>query len=232
MHSHKLTSTIQVTAPDPTFRRQQEKPATRILVAAPNGLLRYGLSSLLNEEFRAAVTETGSAEEALSMLGEGTWKLFVLDPALPEIGWQEILTKASSIQPHVPVLVFASHPDTQTARRALRIGAMGYVSKKAGLAELKFAIQTLLERNRYVSADALEPTDWRSAVEVSVQELLSQREFDVLQGLLSGKSISNISQDFSISVKSVSTYRARILTKLGVENNMALMRYAMQHNLL
>jgi DNA-binding NarL/FixJ family response regulator len=228
-----LTTAISTTQPTSASCQKFERTAaTRILIADQNGIVRYGLSTLLKQQFHCEIDEAANTAELREALPRETWGLVVLDPTLPGPSWIEVLTSAVETMPRIPFLIFANHPDARAARRALRIGAMGYISKRVSVPELGLAVRSLLSRNRYVSSEVLGTTTLALPGDQPVQELLSRRELHVMLALTSGKSVSQISAELCISVKSVSTYRARLLTKLRVENNMDLMRYAIQHSLV
>jgi two-component system invasion response regulator UvrY len=212
--------------------RTEQTAGPRILVAEHNGIVRYGLSCLLRQQFTAVTGEAATPEDALLMLAQGTWNLFVLDPLLPGPSWLDVLSDAIEIEPRVPILVFASQPDLHAARRALRLGAMGYVSKDAPVAELRQAFHALLEGKRFLSSEVQQAETSPKSGKQPVREVLSQRELHVMRRLIEGKSLSEISVELAISPKSISTYRARTLSKLGLENNMELMRYALEEHFL
>jgi DNA-binding NarL/FixJ family response regulator len=146
----------------------------------------------------------------------------------------EVMREIRKLRPRLPVLVLSIHPENQFAVRVLKLGAAGYMTKESAAEELVKAVKKVLSGGRYVSA-ALAETLAINLVTDSVkppQELLSDREFQVLRLIASGKIISEIARELVLSVKTISTYRSRILEKMGLRNNAELMHYAMQHHLV
>ena len=146
----------------------------------------------------------------------------------------EVMREIRKLRPGLPVLVLSIHPESQFAVRVLKLGAAGYMTKESAAEELVGAIKKVLAGGRYVSA-ALAEALAKNLSSVAVkppQELLSDREFQVLRLIASGKIVSEIAKELSLSVKTISTYRTRILEKMGLRNNAELMHYAMQHQLI
>ena len=197
--------------------------------------MRHGLKQILADEFkRATFGEARNAHEALDLVWKENWDVVVLDVTMPGRSGLEVLREIKKSRPRVPVLVLSMHPENQFAVRVLKRGASGYMTKESAPAELVGAIKKVLAGGRYVSNSLAE----KLATYVSAdnqkppQELLSDREFQVLRLIASGKIVSEIARELSLSVKTISTYRTRILEKMGLQNNAELMRYAMQHQLV
>jgi len=146
----------------------------------------------------------------------------------------EVLREIKKSRPKLPVLVLSMHPENQFAVRVLKRGASGYMTKESASEELVGAIRKVLAGGRYVSASLAEKlaTYLAGDTQKPIQELLSDREFQVLRLIASGKIVSEIARELSLSVKTISTYRTRILEKMGLRNNAELMHYAMQHQLV
>ena len=198
-------------------------------------MVRHGLKQILADEFkRATFGEARNAQEALDLVWKDNWDVVVLDITMPGRSGLEVLREIKKSKPRLPVLVLSMHPENQFAVRVLKRGASGYMTKESAAAELVGAIKKVLAGGRYVSASLAEKlaTYLASDNQKPPQELLSDREFQVLRLIASGKIVSEIARELSLSVKTISTYRTRILEKMGLRNNAELMHYAMQHQLI
>ena len=198
-------------------------------------MVRHGLKQIIADEFkRATFGEARNAQEALDLVWKENWDVVVLDITMPGRSGLEVLREIKKSKPKLPVLVLSMHPENQFAVRVLKRGASGYMTKESAAAELVGAIKKVLAGGRYVSASLAEKlaTYLASDTQKPPQELLSDREFQVLRLIASGKIVSEIARELSLSVKTISTYRTRILEKMGLRNNAELMHYAMQHQLV
>jgi two-component system invasion response regulator UvrY len=207
----------------------------RILLADDHTVVRRGLKQILAEEFkRAAFGEARNAEEALDLVGKELWDVIVLDITMPGRSGLEVMREIRKLRPRLPVLVLSVHPENQFAVRLLKLGAAGYMTKESAAEELVGAVKKVLAGGRYVSASLAETlaTNLSSGPVRPPQELLSDREFQVLRLIASGKIVSEIARELDLSVKTISTYRSRILEKMGLRNNAELMHYAMQRQLV
>jgi DNA-binding NarL/FixJ family response regulator len=206
----------------------------RILLADDHAVVRHGLKQILADEFkRAAFGEARNAQEALDLVWKDNWDVVVLDITMPGRSGLEVLREIKKSKPKLPVLVLSMHPENQFAVRVLKRGASGYMTKESAPEELVGAIKKVLAGGRYVSPSLGEKLATYLASDTKpVQELLSDREFQVLRLIASGKMVSEIAKELSLSVKTISTYRTRILEKMGLRNNAELMHYAMQHQLV
>ena len=146
----------------------------------------------------------------------------------------DILEDLKRSRPRIPILLLTMHPEQQFARRALKAGAAGYLTKDSVPDELKEAIKRIVAGGRYVSATLAETlaVDLRRGADLPLHELLSDREFQVLRMIASGKTVKEVADELSLSVKTVSTYRSRILEKTGMKTNAELIRYALQTQLV
>jgi DNA-binding NarL/FixJ family response regulator len=162
------------------------------------------------------------------------WDVVVLDITMPGRSGLEVLREIKKSKPRLPVLVLSMHPENQFAVRVLKRGASGYMTKESAPDELVGAIKKVLAGGRYVSTSLAEKlaTYVSTYAPQAPQEMLSDREFQVLRLIASGKLVSEIAKELSLSVKTISTYRTRILEKMGMRNNAELMHYAMQHDLV
>jgi two-component system, NarL family, invasion response regulator UvrY len=206
-----------------------------ILIADDHPVVRQGLRALLAAEpDMVVVGEARDANETLELARKLEWDVVILDYSMPGRGGLELLKELKSAYPQRPVLVLSMHPEDSTAVSVLRAGGAGYISKESASTELTDAIRKAVNGKRYVSATLAE----RLALELGgdsnklPHESLSDREYRVMWLLASGKSIKQIARELSLSPNTVSTYRARILKKLNVESNAALVRYAISHRLM
>ena len=206
----------------------------RFLVVDDHAVVRRGVRELLAEAFDdCEVVEVATGEAAVEAFADGTWDLVVLDIAMPGRGGLDALKGILRHQPQVPVLVFSAHAEDQYAIRALKAGARGYVSKQCPPDELVVAARKLLAGQPYVSASL---TDLSSALarasDRAPHETLSDREMQVFRMLASGKSVKEIGAELTLSDKTISTYRARVLEKMNLRSNAELMRYALRSGLV
>jgi two-component system invasion response regulator UvrY len=208
----------------------------RILLADDHTVVRHGLRQILADEFKKAVFgEARNAQEALNLVWKENWDVVVLDITMPGRSGLEVLREIKKSKPKLPVLVLSMHPENQFAVRVLKRGASGYMTKESASEELVGAIRKVLAGGRYVSTSLAEKlATYLSSGEnqKAPQETLSDREFQVLRLIASGKMVSEIARELSLSVKTISTYRTRILEKMAMKNNAELMHYAMQHQLV
>ena len=208
---------------------------TKILIADDHPVVRAGLKELLSGAFgKLTFTEAKTAQEALEMASKEEWSLAILDVSMPGRSGIDILSDLKRVQPKLPVLVLSMHPEEQFARRALKAGASAYMTKETVPEELVKAVRKVLAGGRYVSAALAEKlaSDLREGTNLTPHEILSDREFQILQMIASGKTVTNIAEELALSVKTVSTYRARMLEKTGMQNNAELIRYAIENHLV
>jgi two-component system, NarL family, invasion response regulator UvrY len=207
----------------------------RVLIADDHAVFRRGLKETLAEAFSAVVFgEARTAQEALDHVRRQNWDVVILDISMPGKSGLDILDELKRLRPKLPVLLLSMHPEQQFARRALKAGAAGYLTKDGVPEELKEAIKKIVAGGRYVSATLAEKlaVDLREGSDLPLHELLSDREFQVLRMIASGKTVKEIAEELSLSVKTVSTYRARVLEKTGMKTNAELIRYALQAQLV
>ena len=217
------------------FAPDLQEDFMRILLADDHTVVRSGLKQILAEEFKKAVFgEARNAEETLDLIDQQRWDIVILDITMPGRTGLEAMREIRKSRPGLPVLVLSIHPESQFAVRVLKLGAAGYMTKESAADELVSAVKKVLSGGRYVSAALAEALATNLAIG-SVkppQELLSDREFQVLRLIASGKILSEIARELVLSVKTISTYRSRVLEKMGLKNNAELMHYAMQHQLV
>ena len=210
--------------------------APRFLLADDHPVIRAGVRGLLRERFPGAeFIEAATAREALAAAREsGPFHGILLDINLPGRSGLEILGELREAQPRAPVLVLSMHSEEQFATRALRAGAAGYITKDQAPEELARAVEKVLAGGHYVSASLAEhlAAMLHSRAPEAAHEALSAREFEVLRMLARGRSGKEIAALLSLSFKTVSTYRARLLQKLRLHSNAELAQYALRHGLL
>jgi len=207
----------------------------RVLIADDHAVFRRGLKETISEAFpKVAFGEAKSAQEALEHARVRDWDIVILDISMPGKSGLDILNDLKRLRPRLPILLLSMHPEEQYARRALKAGASGYLTKESVPEELKLAIRKIVAGGRYVSSTLAETlaSDLRKGVDVPVHEILSDREFQVLRMIASGKTVKQIADEIGLSVKTVSTYRARILEKTDLKTTAALIRYAFQAQLV
>lgn len=205
----------------------------KILIAEDHAIVRRGLKELLAEEFREVLFgEAQSEREALEALGQQKWDVLVLDISLGGRSGLEVLRELKARRVKVPVVVYTMHPEEQFAIRALRLGAAAYVTKERTPEELCHAIRKVLEGGKYINTSLAEKLADALAAPLRRHESLSDREYLVFRLLASGKTVGNVARELTLSVKTISTYRTRILTKLGMKTNAELIRYAIENRLV
>ncbi|MBX2920520.1 MAG: response regulator transcription factor [Ferruginibacter sp.] len=207
----------------------------RILIADDHSIVRKGLKQILLDEFPAAqIDEVPDAEELIKKVMAEKWDVVVSDLSMPGRSGLDALQQIKASHPNLPVLILSIHPEEQYALRALKSGASGYLSKDTAPDELVKAVQKVLLGKKYISQSIAEKlaNTFSSASGKSPHETLSDREFDVMKLLANGKSVSEIAEMFSLSVTTVSTYRARVMAKMDMKSNSDLTRYAIENNLI
>jgi len=180
--------------------------------------------------------EGANAEEVIKNISESEYDLVICDLSMPGRSGLDVLKQVKETKPKLPVLILSMHPDEHYAVRAIKAGAWGYVNKSDGAEVLIPAVQRILQGRKFIPADIAERlADNLTAGDTSedrLHENLSSREFDIFKLLVEGKSISDISHQLSLSLSTVSTHRARILTKLNMKSNAEMVKYAIQNNLI
>ena len=208
----------------------------RILLADDHPLFRRGLAELLTREFDdVTIGEAGTASDLLDLVRtEQEWDAIVMDMSMPGRSGPEALRDLKRELPRLPVLVLSMHAEDQYAARMIKAGADGYVTKAAASQDVCHALKKILAGEKYISAAVGEQLALvvKSGSEKSLHETLSDREFQVLRLIASGKTSREIAEELSLSAATISTYRARILEKMQMKNNAELTKYAIQQNLV
>ncbi len=205
----------------------------RLLIGDANLLVRTGLKTLLSETFAVSeVGEAASGGEVLASLRQHPWNVCVLDIALPERGGLEIARYVRKGRSKTLLLFLSSYSDRQYAASAMREGARGFIFRDCTREELTVAVRTLLEGGCYVSPRLSDQLIAQSDDDRPPYTRLSQRELQIFRKLAQGTALTVISKDLSISPKSVSTYRSRILEKMRCRNNAEITQYAVREGLI
>ena len=187
------------------------------------------------EELEGATCgEAGNAQELISEVQTEDWDLVILDLTMPGRSGLDVLRDLRTLRPKIPVLVLSMHPEDQLGKRVLKAGASGYMNKESAPKELIKAVRKVLEGSVYVSPALAErlALDLRENAARPLHETLSEREFEVLRMLASGKTVTEIAVDLHLSVPTVSTHRAHILEKMNMTTTAALIRYAVDNRLV
>lgn len=207
----------------------------RILVVDDHTIVREGLKQILGEEKDMNVVEEASnGQEALQKIGKNEYDCVLLDISMPGRSGLEVLKDIKALRPKLPVLILSMHSEELYAIRALRAGASGYLTKASASEELIGAIRKVSAGRKYVSTSLAE----KLAVELDADaskaphETLSDREYQVMIMLASGKTVKEIADEVCLSVKTISTYRTRIMEKMNLKKNAELTLYAIQHHLI
>ena len=207
----------------------------RILIADDHAVVREGVKRILYDmDHSIVVGEASNGQELLAKAAAKTWDVVLLDISMPGRNGLEVLRQLKYTHPALPVLVFSMHPENQYAVRAFRAGAAGYLTKDSIAEELVTAIRRVVGGRPYVSAALAEHLvlEVTRDPDTPLHARLSDRELQVLCMLGTGKTVTDIATELSLSVKTVSTYRSRILEKMHLRSNAELIHYAVRHQLV
>ena len=208
---------------------------TRIAIADDHVLVRRGLAELLREmdDFRV-VGEASSGDELLRLVRDERVDVVVMDMSMPGPSGLDLVKSIKAEFPKLPILVLSAHPEDQYAVRVVRAGAMGYLTKESAEADLVEAVRRVASGKRYLTqnlaASLLDALD--ADPDEDPHAALSDREYQVLRLIASGMTVGGIAEQLSLSVKTVSTYRSRLLQKMGMSNNSEITRYALENGLV
>jgi two-component system invasion response regulator UvrY len=205
-----------------------------ILIVDDHAVIHQGLRRILDDEFeRVTFGEARHSQAALDLVDREHWDVVILDIDLPGRGGLDLLKQIRADRPNLPMIIFSMHSEEQFAIRALKGGASGYVAKDSDSTQLVEAIRKAIGGGRYVSPALAErlAADLSRDLSLEPHEILSDREFEVMRLIAAGKTTTAIADQLSLSVKTVSTYRTRILEKLQLETTSELIRYAVDRKL-
>ena len=207
----------------------------KVLIADDHPIVRQGLRQILAGISDMKVAgEAVNGQETLEQVRAGGWDVLVLDITMPGRSGFDILKELKHLQPDLPVLVLSIHAEEQFAVRVLKAGASGYLTKENAPDELIKAIRKVVSGGKYISRTLAERLAFGldAASERPRHEALSDREFQVMQMVASGKTLTKIAEELSLSTKTVSTYRTRLLQKMNLETNAEIIRYAIENGLI
>jgi len=208
---------------------------TRILIADDHAILRRGLKEILMRELEdAACGEAENAQQVLTQIQNQEWDVLILDVTMPGRSGLDVLRDLKTLRPKLPVLVLSMHPEDQYGKRILKAGAAGYMNKDTAPEELIKAIRKVRTGGRYVSSALAEKLALALSADTErpTHEILSEREFEVLRMIASGKTVGQIAEELHLSITTISTYRARVLEKMSMATTAELMHYALQNHLV
>ena len=207
----------------------------KVLIADDHPVVRDGLKTMLSSDPEVSVVgEARDGDEALELMRSVDWDVAVLDYSMPGKGGVDVLAQVKHDYPERPVLILSIYPEDPHGMRALKAGAAGYITKESAGDELTSAVKKVMSGGRYVSPALAEKLAARLTPDQDrpPHERLSDREYRVMWLLASGRSLQQIAEEMHLSPSTVSTYRGRILKKLGLSSNVELVHYAMKHRLI
>lgn len=212
-----------------------EQDKLKILIGDDHSIVRNGIMKLLASSFpNVEFGEASDAVEVLRVLHQSKWNLVILDINMPGRSGMEVLKEIKSHYPSIPVVIFSMYPEDQFAIRAFKNGASAYLTKDISARELEKAIKGILNGEQYFTPTiaALMTNELRDSHNKHTHEVLSDREHQVFLLIASGQNVSDIARKLSLSVKTISVYRAIILKKMNLKNNAEITHYAFKHNLV
>ena len=207
----------------------------RILIADDHAIVRKGLKLILQEAYPASqIEEANDAETVISLTLTSEWDIIICDLSMPGRSGLDVVQHMKQNFPKLPVLILSMHSEEQYAVRALRAGAAGYIRKDSSTDELIRAVHRVLQGRKYISPFLAEKMAGELDQDTSKpsHQTLSDREFHVFKLIAEGRSVSEIAEQLSLSITTVSTYRSRILAKMDMRTNADLIRYALENNLI
>jgi two-component system invasion response regulator UvrY len=203
-----------------------------ILIADDHELVRSGLARIVSEEFPSAnIHEVSNGMDAEKMGRSQKWDLIISDMSMPDKTGLDVLKQLRSEGIKIPILILSIHPENQYALRVLKVGGNGYITKDCPRAEFINAIRVILSGKKYISQSVAEKLASRFDDDLGKEqhELISDRELQVLKLIASGKGVTEIAHELSLSVATISTYRSRLLEKMNMKNNAELTLYAINN---
>lgn len=206
-----------------------------ILIADDHAVVRRGLREILADAIPGAdFSEAGNGDEVLSQLEKSQVAMLVLDISMPGRSGIDVLRDVKHTYPRMPVIILSCQPEDQYAVRCLRAGAAAYINKESASEELAMAAKKILSGGHYVSTSLAEKliANLDESVNKPLHESLSDREHEVMRMIAAGVSLTEIGDRLHVSVKTISSYRARIMEKMQMKSNADLTRYAMTHSLI
>ncbi len=207
----------------------------KILIADDHRMFREGLKHILAEYPDLVVAdEANNGQEVLDKIWKNNYDMVLLDITMPGMTGLEALKQLKNDKPKLPVLILSMHPEEQYAIRVLRAGASGYLTKESAPDELITAIRKISQGRKYITPSLAErlASEFEADSEKPLHDILSDREYQVLRMIAAGKTVKHIAKELSLSIKTVSTYRTRIMEKMKMKTNAEVMHYVIKHQLL
>ena len=207
----------------------------RVLLVDDHAVVRKGLKQILQEAIvDLEIAEAMDGSEAISMVQQGSWDALILDISLPGESGLDVLKRIRSERKNIPILVLSMHPEEQYGVRVLKAGACGYLTKACTPEKLVNALEQILKGGRYVSSTLAEKLllELDNKVGEEPHQALTNREYQVLRMIASGQTVSSIAGVLSLSAKTISTHRSRILAKMHMKNSAELTHYAVSKGLV
>jgi two-component system invasion response regulator UvrY len=207
----------------------------KLIIADDHPIVREGLKQIIADSQHFTVSdEAGDGPELLDKVRKEDFDVIILDLKMPGMDGLDVLKQLKIEKPRIPVIILTVHPEAQYAFRILRAGASGYLTKESVSAELITAIRKVHRGGKYISPSLAEKIAFAldTDSEKMLHETLSDREYQVMYMIASGKTVTEIAEEINLSVKTISTYRARILEKMNMKTNAELTRYAFQNSLI
>jgi two-component system invasion response regulator UvrY len=207
----------------------------KILIADDHTMFREGLKHILAEYPDVVVTdEANNGQEVLDKIWKNDYDMVLLDITMPGMTGLEALKQLKNDRPKLPVLILSMHPEEQYAIRVLRAGASGYLTKESAPDELITAIRKISQGRKYITPSLAErlASEFETDSEKPLHDILSDREYQVLCMIAAGKTLKHVAKELSLSIKTVSTYRTRIMEKMNMKTNAEVMHYVIKHKLL
>ena len=207
----------------------------KVLIADDHAVVRRGLKQILEDTGDIAVLgEASNADEIMAQLYDNEWDIMILDITMPGKNGLDALIEIKERKPNLNILVLSMHPEEEIAIRAFKSGASGYLNKDSVPWELVKAVKKVHEGGRYISTNLAESIllSMEKDTSKAPHNFLSDREFQVLCLIASGNTLSQIADELSLSIKTISTYRTRILEKIGLKTNVELTHYAIKHKIV
>jgi len=207
----------------------------KILIADDHRMFREGLKHILAEYPDLVVAdEANNGQEVLDKIWKNNYDMVLLDITMPGVTGLEALKQLKNDKPKLPVLILSMHPEEQYAIRVLRAGASGYLTKESAPDELITAIRKISQGRKYITPSLAErlASEFEADSEKPLHDILSDREYQVLRMIAAGKTVKHIAKELSLSIKTVSTYRTRIMEKMKMKTNAEVMHYVIKNQLL
>ena len=206
----------------------------KVLIVDDHAVVRRGLKQILEDDGEIRVSDVATPREFLECIRSENWDAVVLDLDMPDKSGLELLSELKNLRPNLPALILSIHPEEQFAVRALKAGADGYLNKSSAPDELVKAVRKVVSGGKYISETVADQLlfSLKSNIETAPHEQLSDREYQVMCLIASGKTVTLIAEQLALSIPTISTYRTRILEKMKMLNNAELTHYAIKKKLI